>query len=208
LHSFYSQAYVEFTSPQAATAVKQKIESYGEGQPPSKRHTVGFASPATNPFRTLPKDAPARQNGSHQTNRAGSGNFSGSAGQGNYNNGNNFRGRGGLNTRGGMNVNNNFNRNFQPPQMNAMPANGFGGPHMGGFAAAPMVGFNNFNRGGMMPMAGGFNNFNRGGMMPMVGMGGMPGRGGRGGMSMMGGGMPMGGMGMGMGMGGMPGKTL
>lgn len=195
------QAYVEFTSQQAATAAKQKIVSFGEGQQYVKKHTVTYSNPNVNPFRTLPKDAPMRAAKEGQPNR--------SSGSGGYNNDrntqssgntyNNFRGRApGYNSNRG-NMNNvgggfNNNRNFSGPQQ-------MGG--MGGGFQAPMGGFQGGNMGGQ------FGGFNRGGMMNNMrgNVGGM--RGGRGGMGngMMGsmpmGGMPMGGMGMG-GMGGMP----
>lgn len=215
----FRQAFVEFLSPQAATAVKHKIESYGSGQQYAKKHMVTYTSPMTNPFRTLPKDAPMRgnqqNNRDNRSNSTASFNISGGMGGGSQNNfgmnnmGGGYRGGrgGGYNNRGGgMNTMGNYNnRNFSGPM--GGPA-GYQNPAMGGFQPGPMGG---------MPQFGGFQN--RGGMMG--GMRGTPGgmRGGRGGMGatgMMGGmpmgamamgGMPgqMGGMGMGMGqMGGMP----
>lgn len=185
------QAYVEFSSQQAATAAKHKIDAFGEGQQYVKRHTVTYSNPNINPFKTLPKDAPARA-GTGPVSRGG---FHGQQSTGNsYNN--NFRGgRGGAGynaNRGNMNNNMGagFNRNFAGNQN----MGGMGG----GFQA--MGGFN----GGMGGQFGG--GFNRGGMMNN--MRGGPGnmRGGRGGMN---GGMNnnmMAGMGMGaMQMGGMPG---
>ena len=88
-----SQAYIEFSSPQAATAVKRKIETFSEGQPTARKHLVSFASPATNPYRTLPKDAPARQNVTGHQNRSTSGSFGGTPTQTNYNSNGNFRAR-------------------------------------------------------------------------------------------------------------------
>jgi hypothetical protein len=197
------QAYVEFTSQQAATAAKHKIDAFGEGQQYVKKHTVTYSNPNVNPFRTLPKDAPMRAGKDGQSNRAPSGGYNNDRGNQSGNFGGNFRGRTpGYNaSRGGMNNNNmngnNFNRNFSNPGMGNM-GGGFN-PPMGGFQGNPMTG-----------QFGGFNN--RGGMMG--GIRGVPGgmRGGRGGMGngMMGGmpmgGMPMGGMTGGMtgGMGGMP----
>ncbi|KAF3084946.1 hypothetical protein TWF225_006275 [Orbilia oligospora] len=66
-------AFVEFTTTQASSATKAKIESFAT-QPgyQSKRHTVNFTQPHSNPFRTLPKDAPARNK---DDNRSGPGNF-------------------------------------------------------------------------------------------------------------------------------------
>lgn len=183
------QAWVEFTSQQAATAAKRKIDAFGEGQQYVKKHTVTFSNPNVNPFRTLPKDAPLRAGKDNQVSRVPSGNYNNDRGNQGGNFAGNFRGRTpGYNSRGGMNNNNNmnnFNRNFSGPSMGNMGAS-FNNP-MGGFPGNPMG--NQF---------GGFNN--RGGLMGnMRGGGGM--RGGRGGLgnSMMGG-MPMGGLPM----GGMP----
>ena len=54
-------AFVEFTTPLAAAAVKAKIEQ-GSTQPMymGKRHSVSYTNPNSNPFRTLPKEAPQR----------------------------------------------------------------------------------------------------------------------------------------------------
>ncbi|KAI9703292.1 MAG: hypothetical protein M1836_007858 [Candelina mexicana] len=206
------QAFIELISPQAATAVKQKIESFGAGQQYAKKHTVTYTAASTNPFRTLPKDAPARgKDGPRERdNRSTTGSFNspGSMGGGanpaptnfgmNNMGGGGFRGgRGGYNNRGAPmhNMNGGYgNRSFSGPM--PTPHGGFQGAPMGGFQGGPMGGmqqFGNFhNRGGMM---GGM----RGGPAGM--------RGGRGGMGMTGmmSGLPMGGMGMGMGMGGMSG---
>ncbi|KFZ20741.1 hypothetical protein V502_03020 [Pseudogymnoascus sp. VKM F-4520 (FW-2644)] len=184
------QAYVEFSSQQAATAAKHKIDAFGEGQQYIKKHIVTYSNPNVNLFKTLPKDAPMRAGKDGPTNRPVAGNYNDRTQQSAGNNyGGNFRGRGGYN-RGNMNNNmgGGFNRNFQNP--------GMGG--MGGNFQAPMGGFNAGSMGGGQFSGG----FNRGGMMNN--MRGGPGvmRGGRGGMNggMMGG-MPMGGMQM----GGMPG---
>ncbi|KAA6408296.1 MAG: hypothetical protein FRX48_08038 [Lasallia pustulata] len=195
------QAYVVFKSPQAATAAKHKIQSFGEGQQ-YKKLTVSFTNPFTNPFRILPKDGPTRNN-NQNNNRSTSGGYGASAGmtapppqQMNYNmtnsNGGFRGGRGGFNNRGAMNNMPGYNRGgFQ----GAMTT-GFQGAPMGGFQGAPMGGMQQY--GGFQP--------NRGGMMGgMRGGGPMGMHGGRGGMNpngMMG--MPMGGMGM-VGMGGMAG---
>ncbi|CAG8973300.1 hypothetical protein HYALB_00000062 [Hymenoscyphus albidus] len=201
------QAYVEFTSQQAATAAKHKIDAFGEGQQYAKKHTVTYSNPNTNPFRTLPKDAPPRTEKGSQSNRGQSGNYT-ERGNSNGNFGGNFRGRTpGYNARGGMNNNmnnNNFNRNFSGPAMGNMGGGGFNAGM--GFPNNPMAGqFGGgfHNRGNMMGgMRGGPNGMRggRGGMGNNM-MGGMP----MGGMPM--GGMPgMGGMQMGMGqMNGMPG---
>ncbi|KAL9587227.1 MAG: hypothetical protein Q9212_000386 [Teloschistes hypoglaucus] len=178
------QAYVLFKSPQAATATKQKIESFGGGQQFSKKFTVSYTNPFTNPFKTLPKDGPMRNNNGN--NRTGQGfNSAGSmpAQQG-YNSYRGGRG-GGYNNRGNMNGMSSYNRG------------GYQTSRGGGLQGSPMGSFQGM--GGMQPY-GGFQN--RGGMM-----GGMRGSpmgmsGGRGGMI----GMPMGGM-MG-GMGGMGGMGM
>jgi hypothetical protein len=205
--SYGRQAYVEFTSQQAATAAKHKIDAFGEGQQYVKKHTVTYSNPNVNPFRTLPKDAPMRDGKSTQNSHSNTGG---------YNNrntpNNNFRGRtpGYTPSRGNMNNiggGGGFNRNFSGPQMGVM--GGAFQPGMGGFQGNQMGGqFGGFNRGGMM---GGM----RGGPNGMRGGRGGMGNGMMGGMPM--GGMPMGGMGgamagmaapMGMGQmgGGMPGK--
>ncbi|KAL4892911.1 hypothetical protein BDV59DRAFT_202271 [Aspergillus ambiguus] len=180
------QVFVEFTSLQAATATKHKIESFNITGQTGRKHSVVYTSPQPNPFRTLPKDAPMRKDNQA---RAMSGGFNSPNANMNFgmnNMGGGFRGGrgGGFNNRGGMgNTMGGFNnRNFQNPM------GGFQNPMGGGFAGNPMGGMQNY----------GFNN--RGGMM-----GGM--RGGPGGMRGRGGGMtgpnmmgmpmnPMGGMGM------------
>ncbi|KAI0475782.1 hypothetical protein GGR56DRAFT_665724 [Xylariaceae sp. FL0804] len=179
------QAFLQFTSPQAATAVKHQVDRAGPeaNQPGSKKLHVIYSNPH-NPFRTLPKDAPARAN-KDVGSRGGA-----SAGGFNDRGGGNFRGRG----------------NFMGPRGGGFRGNfGGGGGNMGG-------GFNNNMGGanfGFNNMGGGGGNFGfRGGMMGGGMGGGMRGggvRGGRGGgmnpgmnPAAMGGGM-MGGMG-GMGM--------
>jgi len=218
---WFRQAYVLFKSPQAATAAKHKIESFGEGQKYRQKFTVSYTNPYTNPFKTLPKDGPMR-NG-NQSNRSSSGGFGGSQGigapsahQAGYLSNGGYRGRGGFNSRGGVSNVGGYNRGgyqqpitggFQPSQMNS-----FQGPAMGGLSS--YGGFQNRGgmmggtRGGPMGMRGG-----RGGMgpnpmmgMPMTGMnmGGMPGTmGGMGGM-----GMGMSQMGAGMGMQGMRNSSI
>ncbi|KAI2632800.1 hypothetical protein GGS21DRAFT_143117 [Xylaria nigripes] len=170
------QAYLEFSSQQAATAAKHQIESVGlEGaQPGGKKHSVIYYSPVTNPFRTLPKDAPARGKDNPSARGGASGSF-------NDRGGGSFRGRGNFNgPRGG------FNRNFGGGNMGGgggggggfHPNNNMGG---GGFGGS-MGGGGNFGFG---TMGGGGGNFGfRGGMMGGNMGGGMRGggmRGGRGG---------------------------
>ncbi|OTB02872.1 hypothetical protein M426DRAFT_74356 [Hypoxylon sp. CI-4A] len=163
------QAYIEFTTHQAATAVKRQMDDVASdlshsSQPGGKKLTVIYTSHTSNPFKTLPKDAPARAN-KDGAPRGGS-NMGGYSERGNY------RGRGNFNgPRGG------FNRNFS----------GGGGFHGNG----PNGGFNNNNMGGGGNFGGGFNNMGGGGNFPFRGGmmqgnmgGGMRGggmRGGRGG---------------------------
>ncbi|KAK4985966.1 hypothetical protein LTR66_003182 [Elasticomyces elasticus] len=213
------EAFIELSSPQAATALKHQIESFGVGQQYAKKHAAIYTRPEFNPYKTHPKDAPPRAKDSTwkdtRNNAVGynANNSMAMASAGNTNANGNFRGggRGGFNNRGGVNSNNNnmaFNqnqmRNFPGQQMGMQQ--GYGG---GAFPTGPM----GFNRGG--GMMGGMMN----GVNPMMGgmggmRGGMPNRG-RGGMmgnmmmtpnGMMGAGM--GGMGMGGGMGGMAGMGM
>ncbi|KAF2757503.1 hypothetical protein EJ05DRAFT_476756 [Pseudovirgaria hyperparasitica] len=193
------QVYVEMQTAQAATALKHKIESFGDGQQHVRKPIVTFNPPHINPYKTLPKDVPNRKD--YKQDSRGGGNFG--AGRGGFQN------RGGFNNNRG-NMNNNFqSRNFTPPMgmnqnfnnpmsfNNNMGAGNFGG---------------NFNRGGMMGggMRGGMqNNRGRGGMSGMTMGAGMNNMGGMGMNAMNMGGMPMGGGignnmmgGMGMGMGG------
>ena len=172
------QAYLEFSSQQAATAAKHQIESSGtEGaQPGGKKHNVVYSSPVTNPFRTLPKDAPARGKDNAVSRGGASGGF-------NDRGGGNFRGRGNFSgPRGG------FNRNFAGGNMGGGGGGGggfhnnnnMGGQGGGGFGNNMGAG-GNFGFGGMPPGGG---NFFRGGMMGSNMGGGMRGggmRGGRGG---------------------------
>lgn len=201
------QVYIEFQSRQAATAAKRYIdESATEGGSTTKKLNTSYWNAGMNPFKTLPKDAPARGK-EQQTRSTPSAPYND---RGNYGGG--FRGRGGFGNRGNMNHNNNnsnsnnnySNRNFGNNNM------GFNN-NMGGGFNGPMGGGGNFgfnHRGNMM--GGGM----RGGPGGLGGPGGMRGnRGGGGGNNMMAmgpmGGMPMGmpgNMGM-MGMGGgMPGE--
>lgn len=190
---WFRQAYVLFKSPQAATAAKQKIESFGEGQQYTKKFKVNYTNPFTNPFRTLPKDGPTRSNNPPSNTRSTPSGFNNTGGmnsmpQGqvgyNMNHSNNYRGNrsGGHNNRGGMNNMSGYNRGgFQQPM-----TGGFQGNAMGGFQGTPM---------GAMSSYGGFQN--RGGVMGGMRGGPMGMRGGRGGINpnaMMG--MSMGGMGM------------
>ncbi|KAF2220349.1 hypothetical protein BDZ85DRAFT_284763 [Elsinoe ampelina] len=179
------EVFVEFQTPEAATAVKHQIDSV-VNQAPGKKISVSYAHPSPNPYKSLPKDAQNRNKDGYKDKPQGNYN-------GGYNNQNSFRGgrggynRGGYQNRGGYNQNNN--------QMGMM--SGFGGMNNMGAMGMGM---------GAMGGFGGQMGFNRGGNMMGMNRGGFPGgRGGRGGM--MGGMMPnmgmggMGGMGMDMGMG-------
>ncbi|KAJ5555071.1 hypothetical protein N7461_003541 [Penicillium sp. DV-2018c] len=179
-------AFVLFTTAEAAAAARRSIESIpnnGQG------HAVHYTNAHQNPFRTLPKDNPARG----AAGRTGGGPHTGGNNYGANAGGGGFRGRGGYNNRGGMggyNARGNFGG-----------VGGFQGapnPMMGGFQGPAMGGMQNFNF-----------NANRGGMMGGMRGGGM--RGGRGGAAMGPGGM----MGMptmpamgGMGMNAMPGMGM
>lgn len=199
------QIYVQLQTPQAATALKHQIDNLFKDQAHTKKPTAIFNPPHVNPFKTLPKDVPARDKG--RNDRATSGNY-GNQGTGNYNNRGGYNNnRGGFNNNRGNNMGYQNNRNFSSPVGGAMgnnmggsygaqaPMNGFNNPMGGG-----MNGFGGFNRGGMMGnnmRGGGMNNRGRGGGMGMNAMGATP----------MGMGMPMANnmMGMGgnmMGMGG------
>ncbi|KAK3394093.1 hypothetical protein B0H63DRAFT_35460 [Podospora didyma] len=203
------QAYIEFTSQQAATATKHYLDGLQtkNTQPPGQKlPTVIYSSPTNNPFRTLPKDAPNRGGAKDTQNRTPSGpgyndrgsNFAGNQNNNNYNSGGFRGGRGGFTPRGGGMNSGGFQRNnFQGSNMNAFNNNmgGFNNPMAGGG-----FGGGGFNRGGMMGggmRGGGMRGGRGGGMNPMMGgmamggmgpMGGMPGA--MAGMGMMGAGMP------------------
>lgn len=148
------QAYVEFNSPQAATAVKRYIENtLVNSDVTAKKFSIAFHSPSTNPYRTAPKDAPARSGGPGRggfvkDDRAGAYNTFAPRGG---------RGRGGFNNnRGGFN-----NMNQMPNNLGGMQQ-GFQGGQMGG------MGFN--GRGGMGGSRGGRGGGFGGAMNPMAGM--------------------------------------
>ncbi|KAL8897239.1 MAG: hypothetical protein Q9207_007313 [Kuettlingeria erythrocarpa] len=158
------QAYVLFKSPQAATAIKQSIESFGEGQQYFKKFSVSYTNPFTNPFRTVPKDGPTRSN-NPSVNRPGQNYGEPTGQQAGYSS---YRGgRGGrYNNRGNVNGIANYNRG------------GYQQPMTGGFSNSPMGGFQGM---GGMQSYGGFQN--RGGMMGNMRGGSMGLRGGQGGMA-------------------------
>lgn len=176
-----SQVYVQLQSPQAATALKHQVEQLFKDQAHTKKPTAIFNPPHHNPFKTLPKDVPARDKNRNDQQSGGFNNRGG----GNFNRFNNNRGN--FNRGGNMGYQ---NRNFSGPAGGNMGGQmgGYGGQGgMQNFGGNPMMAGNTFGGG-----------FNRGGNMMGGGMrGGMNSRGGRGGMGMnnMGGGMqmPMGG---------------
>ncbi|KZF20480.1 hypothetical protein L228DRAFT_28740 [Xylona heveae TC161] len=205
------QVFVEFISPQAATAVKQKIESFNANPQQLKKHTVNFTAATANPFRTLPKDAPARGKDGRDHRSGSFGSPGGMGGgvspvAGNFGMGGGFRGgRGGFNRGGAMNNMGGYgNRNFSP--VGGMASSGYpsAGPMAGFQPAMGMQPYGNFgNRGNMGMRNGPGGNRGRGGMAPSPMMGGMP----MGNMGMAMGAMPgqMGAMGAGMNMGPMGG---
>lgn len=161
------QAYLLFLSAQSATAVKHKVESLTDGPSQGRKFGIIFTSPSSNPFKTMPKDAPAR----NKDDRSSRGAYNSSGySRGDYSDRGSFRGRGRGYDRGG------FNRNFS----GSNAASGYNSNAYG-------------NNMGMMNNNFGFNN--RGGMMGSNMRGGnMAMRGARGGnMNNM---MPMGPMGM------------
>lgn len=169
------QAYLEFSSPQAATATKHCLDQIlAENQPGMKKVTMSYWNPVINPFKTLPKDAPTRGKDQNRTPGApynDRGNMGGNFGGGG------FRGRGGYNNRGNMNQGN-FNRNFNNNNNNMGFNNNMGGGFNGNMGGGGgNFGFN--NRGGMMGGGmrggpGGMRGGRGGGMMGMNPMGGMP----------------------------------
>lgn len=181
------QAYIEFTSPQASTALKQRIDSGLVSSAGAevkattgRKFSVVFANVSNgNPFKTLPKDAPARAKEDHRTQRTGSTPYSGGAPNhqhdgGGYRGNSGFRGgRGGYGGgRGNFQGQNNFNHNNNAN--NNSGNRNFSGP-MSMNGGSP--GF-----GGQVPFQQGMNNFNGrgGGFSPRGGAGGAA-RGGRGG---------------------------
>ncbi|CAG8081680.1 unnamed protein product [Penicillium olsonii] len=167
------QVYALFSTPQAATIAKKAIVQTTDG---SRGHSAAYANPVNNPFKTLPKDTPMRQN-----NATPRGNYHGGNNYGHNNNGNFRGGRANYNNNRGNY--NNFNNRGGHNNFNPMPfQGGNNNPMMGNFG--PMGGMNyGFNRGG--PMMGNMRGAPRGrghmggNMMPMGmnpamgGMGGM-----------------------------------
>ncbi|KAJ5769113.1 RRM domain protein [Penicillium odoratum] len=201
------QAFVEFTTSQAATATKHKLESLAAS---GRKYMVNYTNPHANPFRTLPKDAPMRKD-----NPRGGGvtpGFSSGNQNMNFNSGGNmgmgggYRGRGGYNNNRGMGGNMNFNNRGNFNNMGNGFQGGAGPGMMGGFQGNAMGGMQNYgfnNRGGMVGgMRGGPGGMRGRGGGNMMGMPGMNPMAGGMGMNPMAGGMNpmMGGMGGNMGM--------
>ncbi|RMZ82279.1 hypothetical protein DV738_g1858, partial [Chaetothyriales sp. CBS 135597] len=132
------QAYLEFDSSQSASVAKHRIESLTEGPNNTRPFSVAFNTATNNPFKTLPKDAPARDK-EQRYGRGGA--YNSAPPRGEYGQGFRGRGRGGFD-RGGYN-NQSFNRNFSGP------AGGFG---YGDYSNNSMGMRNGFGmaRGGMM----------------------------------------------------------
>ncbi|KAK7690873.1 hypothetical protein QCA50_005975 [Cerrena zonata] len=218
-------AYIECHSHENATLIKNFFDN-NEFQ--NRKATANLTSSAQgNPFRTLPKEPPPRDNRSMQSGGGtggvsrGGGTYRGGMANNNNNNNNttttgmnNNMGGGSMNMRGGMNNNaGGMMRGGMPAaaMMNGMSAMGMGGLPMGGMGMNPMAGMAGMNMGmGMgainpgfvnnaMGASGGFASARGGGMIPQGPRGG--------GGAMMGGGAGFGGRGGmmgGMGMGMMP----
>ena len=174
------QVYVDFYSPQSATAFYQLLQSDGSpnsAKPASKKFPVQYSNPSGNPFKTLPKDAPARQAAAQTPANTNAGAMRGVASNSPYERQAGFqRGRGGFRGgRGGYSqgMNGGYNNH-------AGGSFGRGGGLMGGFNRGGYQGgrgrgaFNQGNmNGGMMGMP---NMMGMGGMMGMPNMMGMGGR--------------------------------
>jgi hypothetical protein len=157
------QVYLLFQSPQAATAVKHKIESITDVSNQARKFGVVFTNATANPFKTMPKDAPVR----NKEDRSSRGAYSSNT----YSDRGSFRGRGRGYDRGG------YNRNFSGPSGGSGYNNNAYGNNMG---MVNNFGFNNRGgmmgnnmRGGNMAMRGGRGG-NMNNMLPMGGPMGMP----------------------------------
>ncbi|KPI44638.1 uncharacterized protein AB675_8569 [Cyphellophora attinorum] len=133
------QVYLLFRSAGASTAVKHKVETLTDGTSQNRKFSVSFSNPSSNPFKTLPKDAPARSK--EERSSRGAYNNTGHS-KGDYLDRGSFRGRGrGGYDRGGG------NRNFSGPSTN------------GGFNSNNNIYGNNMNAGSNFAFTG------RGGMV-------------------------------------------
>ncbi|KAK9354739.1 hypothetical protein V1505DRAFT_361074 [Lipomyces doorenjongii] len=151
--------FMEFISPQAATAVKTFLES-------GTKYSPMFYNASNNPFRMIPKDPIPRGNREMGGPQMSGGMVRGGGsmrGRGGYNM---QGGRGGYSSRGGGNMGGGMpNMQFNPSmQMGFTPMGMFGFPGRGGM---PM----NVPRGGIQSVGRG-----RGmeGFNPMMGFGGFP----------------------------------
>lgn len=151
------QAYMVFTSLQAATAVRRKIENITSAPNTPNKYLVMFTNPNVNPFKTNPKDGPMRYNSGAGPIRSIPGppaSFGGG-----------FRGRGGYVPRGGhmnaptANLNrNDFHQNHQQQHQAPGQYQNFNSGHhaMQPFNSSPhRGGMTSYNRGGSMGMRGG-----------------------------------------------------
>ncbi|KAI0033691.1 hypothetical protein K488DRAFT_77763 [Vararia minispora EC-137] len=150
-------AYVECGSSENATTLKNWFDN-NDFQ--NRRATANLTSSSQgNPFRTLPKEPPPRENRMQGNFGRGGGNFRGGS-MGGHMGGNMM---GGMNMRGGGMMNGGMMRGGMPNMMGMSPMG------MGNMGMMSNMGFSGRGRGGMM--AGGGGGFGRGGM----GMGGMNG---------------------------------
>ena len=143
---------MEFYSLQASTAMKRKVEDLTTTQTGGRKYNVVFTNAHQNPFKTLPKDAPARTKDDRPRSTSAPYN---APSQPSYNGG--FRGRGGGYNRGGGG----YNRGGYHQNQNYAASNGHFKGNMGN-------NFGGFNRGAMLGNRGG-----RGGMgmnNPMMSM--------------------------------------
>ncbi|PAV16498.1 rrm domain-containing [Pyrrhoderma noxium] len=163
-------AYVECHNAENANLLKNWFDN-NEFQ--NRRASTNLAAASQgNPFRTLPKDPPSRDNRNNMNQNQ----------SGNYNNRGGFRGgnNGAMPMRGGMtnnNSNNNNNGMMRGGMPNPAPLANMANMNMMNMMANQFAGGNMpFGRGGMLPQAPRGNmmngNFGRGGMMAgMAGMG-------------------------------------
>lgn len=178
----YREVFLEMATPQAATALRRHISTFGSEQAYAKKYTIIFTRPDYNPFKSTPKDNPQRNKMNNQPafsgNQTGFNNTSTGyrGGRGGYNrggmnnmNGMNNMGRGGMGMNGGNGYNNSMLAGGYNAGMGGGYNNSMGGYNRGGMNMGGM-------RGGFQPRGGrgGFNNPMAMGGMPNMAMGGMP----------------------------------
>ena len=145
-----SEAFVEFTTPQASTALKHHVADFGKDKGPTKQYVIHFVHAKSNPFKTTPKDAPNR----NKSGPGQAGPYNAVPTNSSYNNTNNnaggaggaggFRGgRGGYSNRGGGNFTNSFSGGMAMGRGGG--GGGGGGYNAQNFAQNPMMG--GFNQG-------------------------------------------------------------